>query len=79
MTEIEYSLGKKIPDKDKLNKMLGRTESRIKSILNSMPVDELVPKRDFKSEKDFENHVLSIIKKVRNKLFQEMKNSFDEK
>jgi hypothetical protein len=75
---VSDRLGERISDNRRKNELLNLTKSRIISILNSMGVDDLVPKKEFKSELDFENHVLSVIQKVRNKLFQEMKNSIDE-
>ena len=78
LTEMTTKLQEKISEKSKMDEMLNLTKSKIISILNSMNADELIPKKEFKSEQDFKNHILSIIQKVRNKLFEEMKNTFDE-
>lgn len=75
---MRSKLHEKISEKGKIDEMLNLTKSKTISILNSMNVDELIPKKEFKSEHDFKNHVLFIIQKVRNKLSEEMKNTFDE-
>jgi hypothetical protein len=70
---MRKKLQEKISEKEKMNEILEMTKSKVVSILNSMNEDELVSKREFKSREEFENHILEIIGKVRDKLFEEMK------
>ncbi len=75
LTEMENKLRENPLGEKKTERLLELTKSKIISILNSMNEDELVPKGEFKSEQDFKSHVLGVIGKVRNGLFEDMKKS----
>jgi hypothetical protein len=72
LSEMYEKLKNKISDEEKRKEMISLTRSNLDSILKSFGEKELLPKKDFSSQQDFEEHILKIVQKVRQKLLVEM-------
>jgi hypothetical protein len=72
ISELSKKLEDKISDSEKRKEMLSLTRSKLTAILNSFSKEELLPKEDLNSQKDFEEHILKVIEKTRRKLLAEM-------
>jgi hypothetical protein len=72
LAEMENQLGNRLSDEEKAKEMMELTRASLNSILNALHEDELLPKREFASQQDFENHILEIVRKVRKKLLNEI-------
>lgn len=73
MTQMKSELKEKISDKKKVEELLALTEKKLVVVLDSMNERELVPSKEFKSSNDLQNHILDVIKKVKEKLSVEIK------
>jgi hypothetical protein len=78
LSEMDDKLASKVADEKKRAEMIKFTRSRLQYIMNSLNQDELLPKRDIKSEQDFEKHLLKIIQQVRQTLTNEIEREFSE-
>jgi len=72
VSEIFCNLKGKISDDEKRKEMIGLTRSKLDSILNSFGEKELLPKKDFSSQQEFEEHILKIVRKARQRLIMDM-------
>jgi hypothetical protein len=76
LSEMNDKLASKITDEKKRLEIIKFTRSRLHDILNSLNQDELLPKRDIKSEQDFEKHILKVIQQIRQRLVSEIEKEF---
>ncbi|HML03568.1 MAG TPA: hypothetical protein VK487_09390 [Candidatus Bathyarchaeia archaeon] len=73
ISEVNEKLEESIPDVEKRKEMMSLTRSKLTAILNSLGKEELLPRKDLESQRDFEEHVLKLVSEVRRKLLSEMK------
>ena len=72
-------LASKMTAEKKRLEIIKFTRSRLHDILNSLNQDELLPKRDIKSEQDFEKHILKVIQQIRQRLVSEIEKEFQSR
>lgn len=72
MVEMEAKLSMTVPDEKKRDEITRYTRSRLKDILDSFDENAFLPKKQIASERDFEMHILQIIRLARRKLLNEV-------
>lgn len=72
LSEVGDKLEYRISDSEKRKEMISLTRSKLVSILNSLGKEDLLPKGEPKSPQDFEDHILKVVQKTRQKLLAEM-------
>jgi len=73
LSEMEVELKEKVSDQDKRNELFKLINSKLVEILGSMDEKELLPMHEPKSQQEFENHLHTLLQKVKKRLLADMR------